>query len=156
MAITARPYVAFLAGLGMGYHSFNNDHYWCGLLSSYYLPQYETDQNWFDVNWTEIGDGRDFPDPGDDPYLPNGQRVSSLNWAYDATKQAQILTGDNCIWGTPNGVFRYAVVYRWSGVTGDTDSKLVGCIDYGSDQQLDPATPLTIDFSSGIVSLAAA
>lgn len=153
MAITATAYGPFLASLGQATINFTSDAFWVALFDSDYTPDFDSDSDYFNLrNSVEIADeGNGIDLDVNTVYSRNGQQLKNTGWNYDATKQAAVFTADNVTWSTLTGTFRYAVVYKW--VPQSTDTALIGCLDYGTDQVITTAA-FTVDFTSGVVAVA--
>lgn len=151
MAITTNAYSQFLVQLGQKQIDLSGDEIWVALFTSAYTPNYNFDFGYFDLRGDcEMADqsgGTTLGSTAD--YSWNGQKLGTA-WGFDVTKGATLLSANNITWSSLTGTFRYAVIYKW--VAYSTDTVMIGCLDYGSDQTY-AAQPFTIDFSNGVLAL---
>jgi hypothetical protein len=94
------------------------------LVTSSYVPNYDTDQFWSDVNANEItGTG----------YTAGGFTVGSKTLTYDSSTALWTFTTTvDPTWPTATLTCRFGVLYVSTGTAGT--SSLLTCADFGSDQ----------------------
>jgi hypothetical protein len=156
MAITATPYGQFISGLGKGTFNFTVDRVWVALFKSSYVPSLDFDSAYFSLRGDDDSDN-EVPDQSGNPgdYIKYGQQLASTFWGYNfPTPHAAVLQASNVTWSNLNGTFRYAVLYKFLDDPNTDSSPLIGLLDYGTDQVF-TGQPLTIDFSSGAIVIAA-
>lgn len=153
MATTATAYGQFLRALGEGGVNFTSDNIWCALFKATYTPDYDNDSDYFNLRGdNEIPDGGDGIELDSGSFYSwNGQQLKNVNWAYDSTKKAAVLTASNVTWTFLNGNYQYAVIYKW--VPQSIDTLMIGCIDYGV-EQIALGNNVTVDLSGGVVTVA--
>lgn len=135
MAITAKPYLAYLMSLSSGTHNMQTDTLHFALLSSAYAPQILSDSTFAQISGNEVtGAG----------YTAGGDPVTGVS--LDVTPALGIkVVATALTWTGLSATFRYAVLYNTS-----KSGSLIGLVDFG-ENQVYTAADFTMTFSTGLL-----
>lgn len=140
MAITAKPYDAFMVALFQGVHDLSEAAtYRVALLDNTYVPDLAGHASAADLTGELSTSG-------------TGYTTATLAnvTVPPAANQQVTVTADTIVWASLTATFRYAVVYRDGGTP--EASALVGLIDFETDQTYS-AEQFQLQFPYGLISL---
>src|SRR5260221_31721 len=85
-------------------------------------------------------------------FTTGGAALTNLSSSYDSSTHKARFFADPSSWSVATFTFRYAVVYKSTGVAGT--SPLVGYVDFGGDESATSATvTITWDASAGVLNI---
>lgn len=138
MAAPGVPYGMFLQSLLTGDYDYASDTFKVMLTTASYIPDVDNHAHINDVTHEVVGTG----------YTAGGAALTGLSPSYDASNHWFVLNAPNVMWSAATVSFRYAVVYKATGVSGT--SILVGYLDFGTTQNV-TGSDFGIAFPQGVI-----
>lgn len=118
---------------------WTNDTIKVALMTNAYIPN-ENDGNWDQIKANEVSGGN---------YTAGGATIAARSVAWNSTRQCVVLDGDDVVWPALTATFRWGVIYKVGGT--DTDSPLIGLVDFEADQVVSDLTFAIVWDTDGIL-----
>lgn len=114
------------------------------LVTSAYTPNQDTHQYWSSASASELAAGNG--------YTTGGVTLGTKTRTYDtATNTVRLDCADPSWTFTTSKTFRYALVYKDTGVAGT--SQMLAYLDFGADQNINGVFTIVVDATDGLLRL---